>query len=90
MSHRILIIDDLPSIHDDYRTVLESRTYCTEMDNSLNAFLVNPKAQQQSKVAMDVEIDSLSGQQGYEMLCQALDEQRPYELAFVDMRMPPG
>ena len=37
------------------------------------------------------EIDSAyQGQEGLEMVCQALRDKRPYAVAFVDVRMPPG
>ena len=40
---------------------------------------------------MDFEIDSAyQGQEGLEMVEQALREERPYAMAFVDVRMPPG
>ena len=40
---------------------------------------------------MSFELDSAyQGQEGLEMVKQALAENRPYALAFVDVRMPPG
>jgi diguanylate cyclase (GGDEF)-like protein len=44
-----------------------------------------------SRVRHAFEIDSaFQGQEGVARVRQALDEGRPYALAFVDMRMPPG
>src|SRR5205085_10990743 len=37
------------------------------------------------------EIDSAyQGEEGVAILCKALEEGRPYAMAFVDVRMPPG
>ena len=40
---------------------------------------------------MSFELDSAyQGQEALEMVKQALAENRPYAMAFVDVRMPPG
>ncbi len=88
-SQRILVIDDNQAIHDDFRKILgregKGRVKATETEDALFGTSSNqtPKA--------SFEIDSaLQGQDGLEKVCQALKDRRPYAMAFVDMRMPPG
>src|SRR4051794_23899577 len=86
---RILLIDDQPSIHDDYRKII-----CASSTNeSLNAaeselFGERPVQPESSEL---YEIDSaLSGEEAIVLVEKALHEGRPYAVAFVDIRMPPG
>ncbi|MGE4002446.1 MAG: response regulator, partial [Planctomycetaceae bacterium] len=88
VSRRILVIDDNPAIHADFRKVLGGgRRPQALLDAAAALFGERPAA-----VADAVyEVDTASqGEEGLAMLCRSLDEQRPYDVAFVDMRMPPG
>jgi signal transduction histidine kinase len=89
MAHRILIIDDNPNIHKDFETILAEE----ETSASLNALRteVFGEADSDRTVKIRYELDFASqGQEGCEKIELALTEGHPYELAFVDMRMPPG
>jgi len=91
MIHRILVIDDNPSIHRDFETILlENKDKdSTEMD-TLRAELFGRSAHK-STPKNKYELDFASqGKEGHEKIKQALSQNLPYELAFVDMRMPPG
>ena len=88
-NNRILIIDDNSSIHEDIRKILGG-------DGKRNEALANTKA---LLFGADVafpdqtqfEIDSAhQGREGLEMVQRAAEAGRPYALAFVDVRMPPG
>jgi two-component system, NtrC family, sensor kinase len=83
---RILVIDDNRGIHDDFRKIL-----CrAEVDRNENEAVVagNEGA---SDGAKDFEIDSaFQGKEGLELVRKANSEGRPYAMAFVDIRMPPG
>jgi two-component system sensor histidine kinase/response regulator len=87
LNYRILIIDDNRAIHDDLRKVLAGQEDLKKDLQEDEAFLFD-------EVPVDVtdfEIDSAyQGQDGLEMIKCALSEGRPYALAFVDVRMPPG
>ena len=87
--HRILIIDDNPNIHKDFQTILTE-----EQDNSiLDELREEVFGKSESKVIEKTiyELDFASqGQAGLEKVEEAFSQNRPYELAFVDMRMPPG
>ena len=89
-NRRILIIDDNKSIHADYRKVLQVST--GDALSELEATLFGSDAEMPvvSK-QQEYEIDSaFQGQEGLEKVKQAIEEDRPYALACVDVRMPPG
>ena len=86
-SHRILVVDDNPAIHEDIRKIL-----CppAEDDLSLDEAALFGQAAQASERS-GFEIDSAhQGQEGLGLVEKALAEGRPYSMAFVDVRMPPG
>src|SRR5882672_6661113 len=88
---RILIIDDNPAIHQDFRKVLG-----VQAEHSAQAALDVLEANVFGDAVVaaarpNFDIDSAhQGQEGVAMAHQALVEGRPYTMAFVDMRMPPG
>jgi PAS domain S-box-containing protein len=87
--HRILVIDDNPNIHEDFKTILLEEHVNTELD-SLEIEVLGRSARE-SVPGNRYELDFASqGKEGHEKIKQALSQNRPYELAFVDMRMPPG
>jgi two-component system, cell cycle sensor histidine kinase and response regulator CckA len=88
-NRRILIVDDNPTIHEDFRKILCPADNRRPSVNKLAAALfdeVQPTVQR-----ISFELDSAyQGQEGFEMVKKALAENRPYAMAFVDVRMPPG
>ncbi|MBD9565672.1 ATP-binding protein [Pseudomonas sp. PDM09] len=87
-NRRILLIDDTPSIHDDFRKILTpTSVQHAELDEMEAALFGN----EVKSTNLLFELDSAyGGQEGLGKLIQALQENRPYALAFVDMRMPEG
>ena len=87
LTHRLLMIDDNPAIHEDYRKILTGRDD-TQVSSAEAALFGMP----QSTVSRPAfQLDSaMQGQEGVELARRALAEGRPYSVAFVDMRMPPG
>jgi CheY-like chemotaxis protein len=87
---RILVIDDSEAIHTDFRRVLtpeKSRSQGVLDSMELDIFGT------QSSVLSEPEFDvdsALQGQEGLALLRQALAENRPYALVFLDYQMPPG
>jgi two-component system, cell cycle sensor histidine kinase and response regulator CckA len=90
--NRILVIDDNPAIHDDFRKILGQSSDNNSALDEVEAALFNTGTDSASAVEELVfEIDSAyQGQEGLQKVEQALREGRPYALAFVDVRMPPG
>ena len=89
---RILVIDDNRAIHDDFRKILcadSSRGAALEQAENI-LFAGADEAAKVSKRPC-FEIDSaFQGQEGLARVEQALAEGRPFAMAFVDVRMPPG
>src|SRR5882757_3639097 len=84
-NQRILVIDDNSAIHFDFRKILGE-----------------PEAEDAALLAAEAEIfgtpestffqiDAASqGEEGLKLVERSMEEGRPYALAFVDVRMPPG
>jgi two-component system, NtrC family, sensor kinase len=86
---RILVIDDNPSIHQDFQKILAASESNTSLDTLETAIFGAPQARNGG--AYSFEVDSASqGEEGVQRVRQAMAEGRPYALAFVDIRMPPG
>ncbi len=86
-NRRILIVDDTPSIHDDFRKILGAET---EGDLSLagtEAALFGTLPMERLTFQLD---SAYQGQEALELVKRALAEGHPYALVFTDMRMPPG
>lgn len=88
--HRILLVDDNISIHGDFRKVLSTDA----QDGAQALAVLEADLFGDSKSNVDrpnFEIDSAyQGQEAVEMARKALRDGRPYAMAFIDMRMPPG
>lgn len=85
-NNRILLIDDSPSIHDDFRKILEGRREEDALRAAEEQLFGIERACARS---FDVH-SAYQGREGLRMLEAALEAGRPYAMAFVDMRMPPG
>ena len=86
---RILIVDDNPAIHDDFCKILCAEDAERPELDALEVEIFGDAAT--ARVRGHFEIDSAhQGREGLSMVRSALEEGRPYALAFVDVRMPPG
>ncbi|MEJ0091163.1 MAG: PAS domain S-box protein [Limisphaerales bacterium] len=88
-NRRILVIDDNRAIHEDFRKILAPGTStAAALDETETALFGKPAIVVQK---IRYEIDSAyQGQDGVLLVQQALAAGRPYAMAFVDIRMPPG
>jgi two-component system NtrC family sensor kinase len=84
---RILLIDDLRSIHEDFARILVRPTGGEALDALDSELFGGPAASTDAGFELD---SAYQGQDGLTKLDVSLQEQRPYAVAFVDMRMPPG
>ncbi len=87
--YRILVIDDNPAIHEDFRKVLMRPASGGDDLLDMEAALFGAVNQPVSAQEFDIDFAS-QGKEGLEMLKQAQGTDRPYAVAFVDGRMPPG
>jgi len=87
--HRILVVDDNPSIHADFRKILCPKPSASSGAAALEAIPFEDLPKPADGIVF--ELDSAhQGQDALEMVKQSLAEDRPYALAFVDVRMPPS
>ena len=87
---RILLIDDQASIHEDYRKIIGASSSVTNRLDDAEVELFGGVRPQMEKTEC-YEIDSaFSGEEAIRMVERSLEEGRPYAVAFVDIRMPPG
>jgi PAS domain S-box-containing protein len=89
---RILIIDDNRAIHADFRKILAPPIASDTVLRNAQALVFGGQPAAASATPMvKYQLDSATqGQEGLQMVEQAAKEGRPYALAFVDVRMPPG
>jgi len=87
---RILIIDDQEAIHDDYRKIIcaakQRNSALSEVESELFGDV-------QAEAAPDdlYDVDSAyQGQDAVALVEKSLAAGKPYAVAFVDIRMPPG
>ncbi len=86
---RVLVVDDNPSIHEDFRKILGIKTQAeSHLENVESELFGSTEAHIERRA---FRIDSASqGQEAFELVKKAVQEGDPYVLAFVDVRMPPG
>lgn len=89
-SNRILVIDDNLDIHEDFKTVLREPATNSTLD-ALENDLFGQDDSLPNNVEPEYELDFASqGEEGLALVNSSLEEGRPFAMAFVDMRMPPG
>ena len=86
---RILIIDDNHAIHEDIRKILNDRKENYQTLDITKAFLFGDEIPKYEQARFEID-SAFQGQEGLEKVNQASEAGRPYALAFVDIRMPPG
>jgi len=86
---RVLIIDDNTSIHADFRNLLVPDNAGEAVANAMEAIIFDEEERRPDETTFELD-SAYQGQEGFEMVKRALAENRPYAMAFVDVRMPPG
>lgn len=87
---RILIIDDLVSIHDDFAKILCPRSSSASKKlDEMNEVLFGKKKNIQNLPEFELTFAS-QGQEGLDLVKHAQDLHKPFAVAFVDVQMPPG
>lgn len=84
---RILVVDDNPAIHEDFRKIFgigRERAVPSSAELALFGEIADT-------APPEFRIDSAyQGQEGLALVQQAQAQQSPYAMAFIDVRMPPG
>ncbi|MCZ7647585.1 MAG: response regulator [Planctomycetota bacterium] len=86
---RILVVDDNLSIHNDFRKILSGRAAESPELADLESALFGASAESLDEMCFEVDT-AAQGQEGLQKVLAAKEQGRPYALAFVDIRMPPG
>ena len=88
---RLLVVDDNPAIHDDFRKILIPRQASVSELERAEADLFGKGSTGDSSGASCFQITSAyQGMESLDLVRQALGEGKPYAMAFMDVRMPPG
>ena len=88
-NRRILVVDDNRAIHEDFRKILVPQSALPALQAARAALLKKEASFQAPSESFELDTAD-QGQQGYERVVSARAEGRPYAVAIVDMRMPPG
>ncbi|MBK5281453.1 MAG: response regulator [Nitrospiraceae bacterium] len=85
---RVLVVDDNQAIHDDFRKILQEKAGEESFAQARAALFGDSSL---SEALERFELDYANqGQAALTLVQLARNEGRPYAVAFVDMRMPPG
>ena len=88
-NRRVLVIDDNRAIHDDFRKILSPATAKAAALDATEAAVFGPPTATVEQTQFEVD-SAYQGREGVLRVKQALAAGRPYAMAFVDVRMPPG
>ncbi len=87
---RILIVDDNPSIHEDFRKILRPNELGeAELSKAGLELFGHDAAVRHLDLSFDLA-GAMQEQEALEMVRQAQAEGRPFSLALMDVRVPPG
>jgi diguanylate cyclase (GGDEF)-like protein/PAS domain S-box-containing protein len=86
-NRRILLVDDLPSIHEDFRKILCPPAATTDLDADEAVLFGAPTSGTSIRFEME---SAFQGSEALEKVRASLLAGNPYAMAFIDMRMPPG
>jgi PAS domain S-box-containing protein len=87
-NNRILIVDDNPAIHDDFRKILiGNKGKAADLQAAESILFDAPKSAAVTEFFVE---SAFQGREALDKVTQALSTGRQYALAFVDVRMPPG
>lgn len=89
--NRILIVDDTPSIHEDFRKILNNPGGLGSDLDEMADTLFGKSEKENIYKSIEYQLDSaFQGEEALKMIEQAESEGEGYSLVFMDVRMPPG
>ncbi len=93
--NRILIVDDNPDIHKDFKKILNysnsaESNYIEQLEESIfDEKMDNTNEMDVQDISYEIE-DAYQGEEALKMVEKSLEEDNAYSLIFMDVRMPPG
>ncbi len=88
-NNRILLVDDNQSIHQDFNKILD-RSACQNLELEAAESYLLGKAPTETDRREFVLDSAFQGEEALKCVRRSLGQQRPYAVAFMDVRMPPG
>jgi len=88
-NNRILVIDDNPDIHADFRKILTRAGSDSSALDALELQMLGESTAATADHGFELT-HAHQGEEGFNLLCQAKERGKPFFAVFVDMRMPPG
>jgi two-component system, cell cycle sensor histidine kinase and response regulator CckA len=88
-NRRVLVIDDNRAIHDDFRKILCLAPGASAALDASEAALFGDVLETVTQTQFEMD-SAYQGHEGVMLATKALSAGRPYAMAFVDVRMPPG
>jgi two-component system NtrC family sensor kinase len=89
INRRVLAVDDNPAIHEDFRKILSKPRAADNRFDDLESAIFEAEGRAETHEGFEVD-SAFQGEEGLAKALRAVEEGRPYAVAFVDMRMPPG
>jgi two-component system NtrC family sensor kinase len=89
-NHRLLIVDDNHAIHDDFHKIFAPPDATTGALDDLEATLLDTPVASGPAMPPFELVSAFQGREALEHVIAAIAAERPFALAFIDMRMPPG
>jgi PAS domain S-box-containing protein len=89
-NRRILLVDDNPSIHEDFRKILLGSQIRNEALDAAEAIIFGSDSATRDTSHDFVLESAFQGQEALERVTQSIANGTPYAMAFIDVRMPPG
>jgi len=90
-NRRILVVDDNPAIHEDFQKIFRGSMAAASALSETEAAFFGEAPSRDVTADVDVEMDSaFQGEEALQRVLAALAARRPYAMAFMDVRMPPG
>jgi signal transduction histidine kinase len=86
-NRRILLVDDMPSIHEDFRKILDPASDFGDLDSAAAALFDTDAKPRRENFELD---SAYQGREALALVEASVAAGCPYAMAFVDMRMPPG
>ena len=91
INQRILVVDDNPAIHEDFRKILALREQSSALDDmAADLFGADSAAPRQAASRSYDVVSAYQGEQAFAIVRDAMARGERFAIAFVDMRMPPG
>gem|GEM_PF-2425169 len=88
-TYRTLVIDDDPAIHELFGTLLGPQSFDSSRASGTDSGRFTPSEPTESFPVFEID-SAYEGEQGLSFVRKALVDQRPYTMAFVDLRMKRG